>query len=249
MGVKIQQVKQNRDMSRSPAMDTLRDLSSALWTIRSNQEAARVLRTTNSLLRCFLFFDICYLISGIALITMALTNQLENRDKMIMFGGLFGVFASISALCNSLASHGIRAWRRNFLLPWMSFFLVVLVLLIMHMGHSLYFQRAQWRHVFLFFANIAVFSCWRHMQKQFILMALPKPHSVVVDVEAVVREYLSPVTTFSPLKDLPPKYEDLEDFPPQYDESTMITTEPEADNTATNSSEDNRTVQNEQQRQ
>ena len=31
---------------------------------------------------------------------MALTNQLDNRDKMIMFGGLFGVFASISALCN-----------------------------------------------------------------------------------------------------------------------------------------------------
>merc|ERR1711997_231152 len=122
---KNQQVKQNRVMSRSPTMDTLSDLSSALWTIRSNQEAARVLRATNTLLRCFLFFDICYLISGIALITMALTNQLENRDKMIMFGGLFGVFASVSALCNSLASHGIRTWRRNFLLPWMSFFLVV----------------------------------------------------------------------------------------------------------------------------
>jgi len=214
--------KENRAMSRSPAMDTLRDLSSALWTIRSNQEAARVLRTTNSLLRCFLFFDICYLISGIALITMALTNQLENRDKMIMFGGLFGVFASISALCNSLASHGIRTWRRSFLLPWMSFFLVVLVLLIMHMGHSLYFQRAQWRHVFLFFANIAVFSCWRHMQKQYILMALPRPQTVVIDVEAVVREYLSPTTTTAPLKDLPPKYEDVEDSPPQYDEHTMI---------------------------
>merc|ERR1711892_996515 len=110
-------------MSRSPAMDTLRDLSSALWTLRSNQEAARVLRTTNSLLRCFLFFDICYLISGIALITMALTNQLDHRDRMIMFGGLFGVFASVSALVNSLASHGIRTWRRNFLLPWLAFFL------------------------------------------------------------------------------------------------------------------------------
>jgi len=236
-------------MSRSDPLETLRDLSSALWTIRSNQEATRVLRTTNSLLRCFLFFDICYLISGIALITMALTNQLDNRDKMIMFGGLFGVFASISALCNSLASHGVRTWRRKFLLPWLCFFLVVLVLLIMHMGHSLYFQRAQWRHVFLFFANIAVFSCWRHMQKQFILMALPKPHSVVVDVEAVVREYLNPVTTFSPLKDLPPKYEDLGDLPPQYDESTMITTEPEAENTANNSSEENREVQNENTRQ
>eukprot|EP00092_Neocalanus_flemingeri_P098218 GFUD01125234.1.p1 GENE.GFUD01125234.1~~GFUD01125234.1.p1 ORF type:complete len:237 (-),score=54.46 GFUD01125234.1:202-912(-) len=231
-------------MSRSATMETLRDLSSVLWTIRSNQEAARVLRTTNSLLRTFLFFDICYLISGIALITMALTNQLDSRDKMIMFGGLFGVFASVSALCNSLASHGIRTWRRNFLLPWMLFFLIVLVLLIMHMGHSLYFQRAQWRHIFLFFANIVVFSCWRHMQKQFILMALPRPHTVVVDVEAVVREYLSPVTVHSPLKDLPPKYEDVEDFPPQYDEQTMIST---ANQTTTDrASTDSSTVQNEQ---
>jgi len=209
-------------MSRSPAMDTLRDLSSALWTIRSNNEAARVLRTTNSLLRCFLFFDICYLISGIALITMALTNQLEHKDRMIMFGGLFGVFASVSALVNSLASHGIRTWRRNFLLPWLAFFLVVLGMLIMHMAHSLYFEQTQWRHVFLFFANIAVFSCWRHMHKQYILMALPRPqHQTVVDVESVMREYLSPVTTMSNPKDLPPKYEEVEELPPQYDPATM----------------------------
>lgn len=206
-------------------MDTLRDLSSALWTIRSNQEAARVLRTTNSLLRCFLFFDICYLISGIALITMALTNQLDHRDRMIMFGGLFGVFASISALVNSLASHGVRTWRRNFLLPWLAFFLVVLGMLIMHMAHSLYFEQTQWRHVFLFFANIAVFSCWRHMHKQYILMALPRPQEqqTIVDVESVVREYLSPVTTVSNPKDLPPKYEEVEELPPQYDPTTMET--------------------------
>merc|ERR1712008_57680 len=141
-------------MSRSPAMDTLRDLSSALWTLRSNQEAARVLRTTNSLLRCFLFFDICYL--------------------------------------------------------------------IMHMAHSLYFEQTQWRHVFLFFANIAVFSCWRHMHKQYILMALPRPQEqTVVDVESVMREYLSPVTTISNPKDLPPKYEEVEELPPQYDATTM----------------------------
>jgi len=205
-------------------MDTLRDLSSALWTIRTNQEAARVLRTTNSLLRCFLFFDICYLISGIALITMALTNQLDHRDRMIMFGGLFGVFASVSALVNSLASHGVRTWRRNFLLPWLAFFLVVLGMLIMHMAHSLYFEQTQWRHVFLFFANIAVFSCWRHMHKQYILMALPRPQEqTIVDVESVVREYLSPVTTMSSPKDLPPKYEEVEELPPQYDATTMET--------------------------
>merc|ERR1712032_150455 len=41
-------------------MDTVRDLSSALWSLRTSQEAARLLRTSLSLLRCFLFFDICY---------------------------------------------------------------------------------------------------------------------------------------------------------------------------------------------
>ena len=82
------------------------------------------------------------------------------------------------------------------------------------------------------------------MQKQFILMALPRPHTVVVDVEAFVREYLSPATTFSPLKDLPPKYEDVEDSPPEYDEQTMIITENQA--TANRASEDSATVQIEQ---
>ena len=56
---------------------------------------------------------------------MALTNQTEgNRDQIVIFGGMFGVFASVSALVNSLASHGVRTWRRNFLLPWLAFYLV-----------------------------------------------------------------------------------------------------------------------------
>ena len=58
------------------------------------------------------------------------------------------------------------------------------------------------------------------MQKQFILMALPRLQTV--DVGAVVSEFRSPVTTFYSLKDLPPKYEDIEDIPPEYDEQTMI---------------------------
>ena len=75
------------------------------------------------------------------------------------------------------------------------------------------------------------------MQKQFILMALPRPQTVVIDVEAVVREYLSPTTTHSPPKDLPPKYEDVEDFPPQYDEYTMII--PEHEDNADRAPEEN----------
>ena len=44
-----------------------------------------------------------------------------------------------------------------------------------------------------------------------------------MDVESVVREYLSPVTTVSNPKDLPPKYEEVEELPPQYDPTTMET--------------------------
>ena len=99
---------------------------------------------------------------------MALTEQFANKEKMILFGGLFGVFASVSALCNrflarlslplydllspSLASHGVRTWRRGYLLPWLAFFTMVMVFLLMELGRSLYFDRAEWRHVFLLFA-------------------------------------------------------------------------------------------------
>ena len=138
-------------------MDTVRDLSSALWSLRTSQEAARLLRTSLSLLRCFLFFDICYLIGGITLISMALSNQVNDQEnKMVFAGGLLTLFGSLSAMCNrlarvisknkslflnrfyifffSLASHGLRTWRRAFLLPWLLFFLLVLAFLFLHLA-------------------------------------------------------------------------------------------------------------------
>jgi hypothetical protein len=45
---------------------------------------------------------------------------------------------------------------------------------------------------------------------------------VVVDVEAVVRDYLSTASSAATAaKDLPPKYEEVADMPPQYDPQTM----------------------------
>ena len=93
-------------------------------------------------------------------------------------------------------------------------------------------------HLFL----VAVFSCWRHMHRQFLMMSLPRPEAVVMDVESVMRELLvrdsSNQSTI--VKDSPPKYEDLEtvpcDEPPQYDERTM--------NTPANNCDTNRPVQN-----
>merc|ERR1712080_604150 len=197
------------------SMDTVRDLSSALWTLRTSQEAARLLRTSLSLLRCFLFFDICYLIGGITLIAMALSNQVKDQD-------------------NRLASHGLRTWRRAFLLPWLLFFLLVLAFLFLHLAQVFYHYhlRLKWEHLFLFLATYCLFSCWRHIHKQYLVMAFPRPEQVVVDVESVVRDYLRPATAHSPAGDLPPKYEEVqaaaaqaseeEAPPPQYDESMTM---------------------------
>merc|ERR1712062_357157 len=95
------------NMSSSSTLNVIRNITSTIWSIRTRHQASRVLRTTHLLLRCFLFFDICYLLSGISLIVMALTEQFANKEKMILFGGLFGVFASVSALCNS------KSWSEN----------------------------------------------------------------------------------------------------------------------------------------
>merc|ERR1712032_457335 len=157
-------------------MDTVRDLSSALWSLRTSQEAARLLRTSLSLLRCFLFFDICYLIGGITLISMALSNQVKDQDnRMVFAGGLLTLFGSLSAMCNSLASHGLRTWRRAFLLPWLLFFLLVLAFLFLHLAQVFYqyHLRLKWERLFLFLATYCLFSCWRHIHKQYLVMAFP----------------------------------------------------------------------------
>merc|ERR1711974_423777 len=154
-------------------------------------EAARLLRTSLSLLRCFLFFDICYLIGGITLISMALSNQVKDQDnRMVFAGGLLTLFGSLSAMCNSLASHGLGTWRRAFLLPWLLFFPP---------------------------GSCLPVPLPRHL----LPLLLLAPHPLAVprdglppagagrrrDVESVVRDYLRPATAHSPPGDLPPKYE------------------------------------------
>ena len=70
--------------------------------------------------------------------------------------------------------------------------------------------RLKWEHLFLFLATYCLFSCWRHIHKQYLVMAFPRPEQVVVDVESVVRDYLRPATAHSPPGDLPPKYEEVQ---------------------------------------
>eukprot|EP00088_Acartia_fossae_P037621 TRINITY_DN38818_c0_g1_i1.p1 TRINITY_DN38818_c0_g1~~TRINITY_DN38818_c0_g1_i1.p1 ORF type:complete len:160 (-),score=8.11 TRINITY_DN38818_c0_g1_i1:32-511(-) len=157
----------------SPGEVNLRQLSTTLSTFRTTTEAARVLRNSTSLLRCMMFFDLCYLITGISLITVGLTNTgfYSKKEQMIVLGGAFGIGASISALCNSLATHGLRSWRRGFLLPWLIYYLIILCALVMVLARFFYYEPLNLKQVFLFMICLCLFSCWRHLQKQFLLMA------------------------------------------------------------------------------
>ena len=87
-----------------------------------------------------------------------------------------------------------------------------------------------------YYLTVAVFSCWRHMHRQFLMMSLPRPESTVVDVEGIMRELLVRDSQANIVKDPPPKYEDLYMEPPQYDENTM--------NTEPKTCDINQTVQN-----
>jgi len=217
-----------------PAGDirNLRDLSSTLTNIRTVTEANKIIRVSSSMIRCMMFCDLCLFITGISLLTVGLTNSYYDKEKMIALGGIFGVAASISATCNSLATHGLKSWKRGFLVPWLLFYLVVLSVMVLGLARSFYYEHLNLRQVFLFLICLSLFSCWRHLQKQFLLMAYPKPELIVADVEAVVRELIvqhqdaedSAATQYAAAKDLPPKYEEVEDFPPQYDPTTMVPT-------------------------
>jgi len=231
-------------------METVRSFNTALLSLHTRQESSRTVRTSWSIFRCFLFFDICYLLSGITLIIMAFTQEeteetnYNNREVMIMSGAGFGIFATISALCNSLACHGLKQWKKIFLIPWLSFYLLVLGIVTTCLLQALYSHNflLQWRHIFLFFAIFTIFYCWSHVKKQYLMMMLPRPEQVTLDVESVVRDILRPhmagtrggrVVVESPPGDLPPKYEEL-DLPPQYDESTMLPRPEDTDNTTSN---------------
>ena len=49
-------------------MESVRNISGALTAIHSADESGKTVRTSWSILRCFLFFDICYLMSSVTLI-------------------------------------------------------------------------------------------------------------------------------------------------------------------------------------
>ena len=92
-------------------------------------------------------------------------------------------------------------WRRSLLVPWLSFYCLVYVLLLLYTADSLYRESLQvmmmrmvlivimmmimmqWRHLLLFLALLSIFSCWRHMLSQFRMMIQPRYYSTTAQNE------------------------------------------------------------------
>ena len=55
--------------------------------------------------------------------------------------------------------------------------------MIMHVAQSLYFSNLMWRQLFLVLATLTLFSCWKHMHKQYHFMAMPRPSQVNTDID------------------------------------------------------------------
>ena len=165
--------------------------------------------------------------------------------KVIIFGGVIGAYATLSAFANSLARHGVKTWRRSLLVPWLCFYSLVYCLVLVWTAESLYRESLQWRHLFLFMALFSIFSCWRHMMRQFRLMTRPRPQvQLIVDVESMMREMVSSGDTQPQAQEPPPKYEELEEEevpPPQYSACVLQIREEEEND---NNEESNNTAKN-----
>merc|ERR1712189_77476 len=125
-------------------------------------------------------------------------EYLGGYKKQQILLTLIGYF-TISFLSNSLALYGVCAGKRAFLLPWLVFFSVVKVLLILSFISNIL------DHLFLLLILVSVMSSWRHMQTTYVLMGLPQP-LILADAEAASAARSSNVTK-NP--DLPPKYEEV----------------------------------------
>jgi len=181
-----------------------------------SEEYSKTLKSTTFILKCFRFLDMCYLIAGFILIIMALSNS-PTDNGLFMYAGLFGLFAAMSAMCNSLARHGVRVWRRELLVPWLLFYPWILGFLVVNLIHTLYMTNfnLELHQLILITAIFTIFICWKQINKQFTLMGFANPEQG--EIHQNYRDYLSTTTGH----DLPPKYEEIEDLPPQYDEVSM----------------------------
>eukprot|EP00092_Neocalanus_flemingeri_P103543 GFUD01132527.1.p1 GENE.GFUD01132527.1~~GFUD01132527.1.p1 ORF type:complete len:244 (-),score=55.15 GFUD01132527.1:46-777(-) len=204
----------------------------------------RVQRRTFRILQLLLFCDIfCLITSGILFFLSSLSKDPPlNRSLLLQVSGFVGSYGSISAFCNCFASYGIRTWRRSFLLPYLTFFPMVLTILLIYLVSLFYksgiitgtvlinFVLPLLTSILMVYIWLKLLKQWFTMSRPLAVISLPSQQDVESQTLALARAFaflhLSPGPGIDQdvgsTRDLPPKYETLEvdmTAPPEYEEA------------------------------
>eukprot|EP00088_Acartia_fossae_P041854 TRINITY_DN4381_c0_g2_i1.p1 TRINITY_DN4381_c0_g2~~TRINITY_DN4381_c0_g2_i1.p1 ORF type:complete len:348 (-),score=79.15 TRINITY_DN4381_c0_g2_i1:1634-2623(-) len=219
---------------------SLMSLYQNIHRVRVELDIEKITRSTLATLKVLIFFDACYFIASVVLICVGLSTNTSQKHSMAIAGGIIGFIAMLTFTCNSLAVHGLRTWKRFFLVPWLVLWLIILAILVFQLVGSIFIVQPRgipmpgFRQALELIFCFCVFSVWCNMRKQFAIMAHTREElQNAFDVERMARDLFGGRNTSSstgpavdPSKDLPPKYEDcatdVDLPPPAYDVNTMV---------------------------
>eukprot|EP00092_Neocalanus_flemingeri_P040765 GFUD01044381.1.p1 GENE.GFUD01044381.1~~GFUD01044381.1.p1 ORF type:complete len:233 (+),score=48.38 GFUD01044381.1:59-757(+) len=206
----------------------------------SPQLSLRIQQRTCKILQVLLFCDVFSLTisSTILLILSSFSIDLPlDRKLLLKVCTLLGSYGSISFVCNILASYGVRAWRRFFLLPYLIFLPMVLTIMIVYMVRLLFIMYGTCEAILPIIFSTVIVWIWLKLLKQWCAMSKPRMAAAPTesDQQDVESQALALATAFAFLqlspdagqdavttRDLPPDYETLEvdlTAPPEYDEA------------------------------
>eukprot|EP00092_Neocalanus_flemingeri_P040763 GFUD01044379.1.p1 GENE.GFUD01044379.1~~GFUD01044379.1.p1 ORF type:complete len:237 (-),score=34.54 GFUD01044379.1:110-820(-) len=205
----------------------------------SSQLSPRIQRRTCKILQVVLVFDVfCLLTCAILLVSSCFSTDLPlDRRLQLKVGTLLGSYGLISVVCNVLASYGVRAWRRFFLLPYLIFLPMVLTIMLVYMARLLFITFGINEAILLpIISSTVMVYIWLKLLKQWFAMSKPMMATTTeFNQQDVESEALALATAFALLHlspdvgqdtvttgDLPPSYETLEvdmSAPPEYDEA------------------------------
>eukprot|EP00092_Neocalanus_flemingeri_P037770 GFUD01041118.1.p1 GENE.GFUD01041118.1~~GFUD01041118.1.p1 ORF type:complete len:227 (-),score=59.14 GFUD01041118.1:88-768(-) len=204
----------------------------------------RVQRRSCRILQVLLFCDIfCLITSAILFFLSSLSKDPPlNRSLLLQVSGLLGSYGSISAFCNCFASYGIRAWRRFFLFPYLTFYPMVLTMLLIYLVRLFYnygiinavvvinIGLPLITSIIMVYVWLKLLKQWFTMSRPLAIISPPNQQDIESQTLALARAFailhLSSGTDQDPeaTRDLPPKYETLEvdmTAPPEYEEAVQ----------------------------
>ena len=128
-----------------------------------------IVKNTQLMIKSFLLVDIWLMIAstGLILIPLFCHQTYADRIKLLLFGSSLGGLSCISALCNSLVSHGIHVWKRVLLVPWIVLHTSILLFLLVLLACYLYYNTAQIYLIILLtgIGNVSIFNIFYIISK------------------------------------------------------------------------------------